>query len=1051
MTHDTSDQRFNLSAISLRHRVLVLYFMLVLSLAGAIAFLHLGRAEDPPFTVKTMVASAQWPGATTREMEQQVADRMEAKLQELPYFDNVVSYSRPGETVLKVTVRHDTPPKVVPELWYQVRKKLNDIRPTLPNGVQGPSFNDEFGDVYSFIYAFSGGAAGFGNAELRKYVEDVRERLLRVPGVGKVDLLGAQPEKIYVEFSNMRLSTFGLTADQVLDSLRRQNAVAASGIVETSTDRVTLRIEGSPDTVAVVKAIPVVAEGHTLTVGDVADVRRGYEDPRVFTMRFMGDPVIGLGIVMAEGGNVLDLGRAVESIIKDISATLLPAGVDVRTVANEAAVVDHSISEFVRALGEALGIVLVVSFLTLGLRTGVVVALTVPLVLAITFLLMAIMGIHLHRISLGALIIALGLLVDDAIIAVEMMLVKLEEGFDRVRAATYAYTSTAFPMLTGTLVTAVGFVPVGFAHSTSGEYTGSIFWVVATALLVSWIAAVIFTPYLGIHLIPEIRRDLAHGADQDGREGQLRWALQGVVRWCVVWSKSVVVVTGVCFIVSILAFRLFVAQQFFPASSRPELMVDIRLPEGSSFTATEAAARRLEAHLAKDDAVENQTAYVGGGAPRFYLPLNPDLKHRNLAQFVILTKGLEARNTLLARLQGLFETAEFADINARVVRLENGPPVGFPVQFRVLGHDPDVIRGIAAQVRDVMRTDPGVRDVNLEWNEKAKTVRLVVDEAKERALGVDPQTLASALDSMLSGSVITQYREGNDLIDVVARAVARERLRVDQLEDITVRTQSGATVPLAQVATLRYELEDPVLWRRNRETMLTVRADLAGNAQAPDVSARLLLRLQPIIDAIPAEYHIEVGGVAEESAKARKALAEVMPIMVALMLTILMIQLQSFSRLALVVLTAPLGMIGVTGALLASGQPFGFVSLLGVVALAGMIMRNSVILVVQIDQDIQAGHAPFDAIVEATVRRARPILLTAAAAIFAMIPLSGNVFWGPMAVAIMGGLTVATFLTLLFLPALYAAWFHIRPLPSAVFSAEAPDTTERGRCSIGHR
>ena len=1008
--------RTNLSALALKYSTLTVFFMIALTLAGFYAFFNLGRAEDPPFTIKQMVVSAAWPGATAREVEQQVTEKIETKLQELPYFYNVQSYTKPGETVIYVSLRDDTPPGRVADLWYQVRKKVGDIRSSLPQGVVGPFFNDEYGDTYSMIWAFE--ADGFSPAEVKEIAKAVRQRLLRVPDVTKADLFGLQDEKIYIEFSHTRLAMLGVPVDQILEVVRRQNAIVATGTVETKGERVAVRVDGAPTSAEQLLALPFTANGQTLTLGDVAEIRRGYQDPRQLAMRFGGEPVIGLGVVMAPGGNVETLGKALDRAMTEVEAGL-PVGITVHRIANQPEVVAKSFEEFSASLLEALAIVLVVSFISLGIRTGVIVALSVPLVLAITFVGMLLLGIDFQRISLGALIIALGLLVDDAIIAVEMMMVKLEQGASRLEAATYAYTSTAFPMLTGTLVTAVGFVPVGFARSSAGEYTNSIFWVVGLSLIISWFVAVLFTPWMGYHLLPTPK--VQH---HDPYNGRLYTLFRKMVTWCVTWRKTTIAITALAFVGSIAAFGL-VSKQFFPTANRPELIVDMKLAQGASWAATDAEIRKLETWLGNSADVASYTAYVGAGSPRFYLPTVPELSNANFGQIIVMTKDLVARERVVAALDALFKQ-DFEAVRARVQRLQNGPPVSYPVMFRVLGDDPQKVRQVAEQVRQVFKADPATRDVNFDWNELAKTVRLEVDQAKARALGVDSQALGNTLQTLLTGINVTQYRERTESIDVVARAVAPERLSVEGLEAINLRTSTGGVVSLAQLATLKFELEEPILWRRNKDLLMTVRAGVADGVQGPDVAARIDKALAPVRASLPPGYRIEVGGDQEESAKSQASIFKMMPLMAFLMILFLMLQLQSFSKLALVLLTAPLGLIGVSLFLLLFNQPFGFVSLLGVIALAGMIMRNSVILVDQIDQDIAAGHTKWDAIIDATVRRARPILLTAGTAIFAMIPLSRSVFWGPMAVALMGGLLVATALTLLFLPALYAAWFRVK-------------------------
>ena len=1008
--------RTNLSELALRYSTLTVFFMVVLTVAGVFAYFNLGRAEDPPFTIKQMVVSAAWPGATSREVEQQVTDKIETKLQELPYFYNVTSYTKPGETVIYVSLRDDVPPAKVADLWYQVRKKVGDIKGSLPQGVVGPFFNDEYGDTYSLIWAFE--SDGFSPAEVKDIVKEVRQRVLRVPDVTKADLFGLQDEKVFIEFSHTRLAMLGVPVDQILEVIRKQNAIVASGTVETKGERVAVRVDGAPTSAEELATLPFSANGQTLTLADVAEIRRGYQDPPQSSMRYKGKPVIGLGVVMAAGGNVQTLGKALEETMAEVKRDL-PLGITVHRVANQPEVVDSSFEEFSRSLGEALAIVLVVSFLSLGFRTGIIVALSVPLVLAITFVGMMLLGIDFQRISLGALIIALGLLVDDAIIAVEMMMVKLEQGFSRMEAATFAYTSTAFPMLTGTLVTAAGFVPVGFAKSSAGEYTNSIFWVVGISLIVSWFVAVLFTPWLGYRMLPQPKEQHA-----DPYQGRLYTLFRRVVVWCVTWRKTTIAITVLAFVGSMGLFGL-VQKQFFPTSNRSELIVDLRLAQGASYAATDAEVKKLEKWLGTNSDVARYTSYIGAGSPRFYLPTVPELTNANFGQVIVMAKGLDERERIVTALNGLFNEG-FEAVRGRVQRLQNGPPVAYPVMFRVLGDDPQKVRGVAEQVRQVFKADPAIRDVNFDWSELAKSVRLEVDQSKARALGVDSQLLANTLQTLLTGVTVTQYREGTETIDVVARAVNSERLSVEGLEAINLRTATGGVVSLAQLAKLHFDLEEPILWRRNKDLLMTVRAGVIDGVQGPDVATRIDKALEPMRATLPFGYRIEVGGDKEESAKSQASIFKMMPVMGFLMLLFLMLQLRSFSKLALVLLTAPLGMIGVALFLLLFNQPFGFVSLLGVIALAGMIMRNSVILVDQIDQDIAAGHAAWDAVIDATVRRARPILLTAGTAIFAMVPLSRSVFWGPMAVALMGGLLVATALTLLFLPALYAAWFRVK-------------------------
>ena len=1015
-------KRFNLSEWAITHRALVLFMILVLGGAGAYSYLNLGRAEDPSFTIKTMIINVGWQGATATEMQTQVADKIEKKLQELPYLDRVESYSQPGVSFIRVNLTDKTPPAKVKDLWYQARKKVGDIKNDLPSGITGPNFNDEFGDVYSALYMLS--ADGLSLADLKARAEDIRQRLLRVPDVNKVDIIGERPQKIFIEFSHAKLATLGITPQQIFDSVAKQNAVVSGGSIDTSADRINLRVTGAFSGVAAIAAVPVQADGKVFRLGDIATVRRGYEDPATFIVREGGKPALGLGVSMQDGANIISLGGNLKQAMAAVT-TELPVGIEVTQIADQPRIVDQSVSEFFHTFVEALIIVLVVSFLSLGLRTGVVVALSVPLVLGIVFVVMYASGLDLHRITLGALIIALGLLVDDAIIAIEMMVVKMEQGFDRARAATYAWTSTAFPMLTGTLVTAAGFLPVGFAKSSSGEYAGGIFWVVGLALIASWLVAVVFTPYLGLKLLPDFaKRGAHHDADAIYATRVYR-GLRRVIALCLRWRKTVVATTVLMFVTAIAGFGL-VQQQFFPTSTRSELFFEMRLPEGTAIGVTDATAGKAERLIGDDPDVVTYTTYVGQGSPRFWLGLNPVLPNSNFAQIVIVTRDLEARERVKARLDQALADGALPEARARVDRFVFGPPIGFPVQFRVIGPDPLKVRDIAGQVRQVMAANPKIIDPHLDWGEQVKSIRLEVDQDRARALGLTPQDVAENLQTLLTGHKVTQYREGIEHIDVVARAVAAERLELGSLPALTITTRNGVAVPLSQIARLNYEYEEPILWRRNRDLVLTARGDIVDGVQAPDVSKEVLPKLRDIKDALPYGYRIETGGSIEESAKANVALAAVFPVMAIAMLTLLMIQLQSFSRLALVFVTAPLGLIGATGALLISNRPFGFVALLGLIALAGMIMRNTVILVDQIDRDIAAGHGRHRAVIDATVRRARPVVLTALAAILGMIPLARSIFWGPMAVTIMGGLFVATILTLLVVPALYALWFGVR-------------------------
>ena len=1016
----------NLSAWSLKHQQMVLYLIIVLMAAGVISYLNLGRAEDPDFTFKVMVVRTLWPGATALEVEQELTERIEKKLQETPWVDVLRSASKPGESLVFVILKDYTPKPEVPEAWRQVRKKLDDIRHTLPPGVQGPFPNDEFGDVQINIFALTGD--GFDLSALRRYADRIALDLKRVPDVKRVELIGVQEEKVYIDVSPNRLASLGITPQQVAEALQKQNAVNPAGFVETGSDRIRLRVSGGFDSVTRVRNADLLVNGQHFRLGDIAKVSRGLADPPGPRMRVGGQPAIGLGVVMDKGGNVIDLGENLLRAMKDISAQL-PAGVEVHIVANQPEVVKGSITLFEHSLTEAVLIVLAVSFLSLGLRTGTMVALSIPLVLAITFFLMKIFGIDLQRISLGALVIALGLLVDDAIIAAEMMVVKMEQGWDRFKAATFAYTSTAFPMLTGTLITAAAFTPVGFSKSAASEYTISIFQVVTIALLVSWIVAVVFTPYLGYKLLDQkklIAQAQKHGADIYDTPFYRR--LRAVVVWCLRNRWKVILATIIIFILSIVAFGKGVQKQFFPAASRLELMVDVWLPQGASLKATEHEVERIEQLLKDDPGIAYSSSYIGNGAPRYFLSLDQQLFADNFAQFVIVSKGLVEREDIKRRLEEKFAAPDggYSHLRVRVVRLENGPPIGYPVQFRVMGGDLARLRAISEQVAALMRGNSHLQNINFDWNEKIKSVRVEVNQARARQLGTSSQEIAQAMQGWLNGVALTQYREGDQLIDVVWRGKAGDARSLNHLPDLDIPLAGGRHVPLAQLARLVPVLEEGLIWRRNRLPTMTVRADMADAMQPATVSMQLNAQLDELRAKLPVGYRIEMGGSIEESAKGETAIMKVMPLMLVGVITLLMFQLQSISRTVIVLLTAPLGLIGVTMALLVFQVPFGFVANLGFIALAGMIMRNSVILVDQIRQDEEDGKTQWQAIVSSTVRRFRPIMLTAAAAILAMIPLTRQVFWGPMAVSIMGGLVVATLLTCLFLPALYAAWFRVK-------------------------
>ena len=1018
--------RFNLSAWALGNRQIVVYLMLLLAVVGALSYSKLGQSEDPPFTFKAMVIQTRWPGATAEEVSKQVTERIEKTLMETGEYERIVSFSRPGESNVTFMARDSMHSDQIPDLWYEIRKKIGDIRHTLPPDVQGPFFNDEFGTTFGNIYALTG--QGFDYAVLKDYADRIQLQLQRVKNVGKVDLIGLQDEKIWIELSNVKLATLGVPLAAVQQALEAQNTVMSAGFAETATDRVRLRVTGNFETVEQIREFPIRVAGNTFRIGDVADVYRGFSDPPAPRMRFMGEPAIGLAVSMKEGGDILMLGEALEHEFARLQNEL-PAGMELRKVSDQPAAVKAGVGEFVQVLIEALAIVLLVSFFSLGVRTGLVVALSIPLVLAMTFAAMHYLNIGLHKISLGALVLALGLLVDDAIIAVEMMAIKMEQGFDRFKAASYAWTSTAFPMLTGTLITAAGFLPIATAQSSTGEYTRSIFQVVTIALLASWVAAVMFVPLLGEKLLPDLAKRHAqkHGGEQahDPYSTPFYLRVRGVISWCVRRRKTVIVLTLLLFVGAIGLFRI-VPQQFFPASGRLELMVDLKLAEGASLKATEAAVHRLEDMLKDRPGIDNYVAYVGNGSPRFYLPLDQQLPATSFAQIVVLAESIETREALRSWLiERLRE--DFPTLRGRVSRLENGPPVGYPVQFRVTGEHIDMVRKLARQVAAKVRDNPYVANVHLDWQEPSKVVWLNVDQNRARALGVTTLELSQFLKRTFTGTAAGQFREDNELIEISLRGTDEERAQLSMLPSLAIPTESGRSVPLSHVATLEYGFEEGVIWHRNRLPTVTVRADIYGDQQPATLVQQIEPTLAEIRDALPSGYLLEVGGTVEDSSRGQASVNAGIPLFIIVVVSLLMLQLKSFSRSAMVFLTAPLGLIGVAVFLLLFGKPFGFVAMLGTIALSGMIMRNSVILVDQIEQGIGAGNDRYNAIIDATVHRFRPIVLTALASVLAMIPLSRSVFFGPMAVAIMGGLIVATALTLLFLPALYAAWFRVRP------------------------
>lgn len=1022
-------ERLNLSRWALEHIPFIRYLIVVLLLGGIMSYSKLGQDEDPPFTFRAMVIRAYWPGSSSVQMAEQVTDKLEKKLQETPFVDNIRSYSKPGETLIILELRESTPPKEVQQVWYQVRKKIGDMRSTLPAGVMGPLFNDEFGDTYGSIFALS--TDGFTYAEVKDYADFVRQQLLAVPTVSKVELYGMQDEKLYIEFSSKKFGQLGIPFEAVVAQINAQNAVEGSGVLVTPTDNLQVRVSGALMSPKDLENLPLRANGNTFRLGDFAKVTRAYQDPPRDKMRYNGKEVIGLGISMEKGGDIIQLGRHLDAAAATIKAKL-PVGIELERVADQPRAVSSSVNEFLKVLAEAVMIVLAISFIALGLHTkplridvrpGLVVALTIPLVLAATFLAMQIFGIDLHKISLGALIIALGLLVDDAIIAVEMMVRKMEEGLSRFDAATFAYTSTAMPMLTGTLITAAGFLPIGFAKSAAGEYTFSMFSVNALALLISWFAAVLFTPYLGYVLLrvkPSSNADGHHELFNTPFYNRLR----RVVNWCVEWRKTTIALTLAGFFLGVFGFK-FIEQQFFPDSSRLELMVELWLPEGSSYQATEVQAKKFERFIMQQPGVESVTSYVGTGSPRFYLPLDQIFPQTNVSQIVVLPKDAKTREALRLKIKEIF-AKDFPEVRGRVKLLPNGPPVPYPVQFRVTGTEIEKVRLIADQVKTILRANTNAVGVNDNWNESVKVVRIDLDQEKLRALGVNSQLVMRAANTVLSGSVVGQFRNGDKLIDIVIRQPVEERATITALSNASVPTASGRPVPLSQLATPRFVWEPGVIWREGREWAITVQSDVVDGIQGPTVSGQVDPLLEPLRAKLPPGYKIKLAGAAADSGKAQDSIAANVPLVIFIVFTLLMLQLHSFWRSLMVFLTGPLGVAGAALALLILQRPFGFVAQLGVIALFGMIIRNSVILVDQIEQDIAAGISAWDAIVGSAVRRCRPILLTAATAVLAMIPLSRSVFWGPMAVAIMGGLIVATLLTLLFLPALYAAWFRVK-------------------------
>ncbi|RTL29451.1 MAG: efflux RND transporter permease subunit [Burkholderiales bacterium] len=1018
--------------------------MVVLMLLGMASYFQLGQDEDPPFAFRVMVVRAYWPGTTAQQMAEQVTDKIERTLQEVPYADKIQSYTKPGESFTMFMVKDSSPPKEIPNLWYQVRKKVGDMRSTLPQGVIGPFYNDEFGDVYGSIYALS--TDGFSPEELRQFADRARSELLRVPGVAKVDLFGVQAEKIFLEIPQFKLAQLGLDLQQVIQQLNAQNGVEGAGVYAGDRGNVQMRVNGAFQNVEQIRQMPLritnpqTGQARTFRLGDIATIRRGYEDPPVTKVRHHGKSVVALGISMAKGGDIIELGKNLSAATQRIQADL-PIGIELDQIQNQPQAVVTSVGEFVHALVEAVVVVLAVSFLSLGLHTkplrldiwpGLVVAITIPLVLSVTFLVMDLWGVGLHKISLGALIIALGLLVDDAIIAVEMMVHKLEEGYDKMRAATAAYDITAMPMLTGTLITAAGFLPIGMANSAVGEYTFAIFAVTAAALLISWVVSVYFVPYLGQWLLRTKPKFKASEGDNsvhvDLYDTPFYTRFKALVNWCVGHRWVTIAITLSALLLGFVGMGK-VQQQFFPDSSRREIIVDLWLPEGSSFDTTEAIARRFEARMMKEPGVKAVSSWIGSGLPRFYLPMDQIFSQSNVSQVVVLPEDAVMREKIRHKLPEILAT-EFPEVRTRVKLLPNGPPVPYPVQFRIVGEDVATLRHWAEEAKTLMRAHPDMRGINDNWNESIKAIRLSVDQDKARAMGVTTQSIAQASAVLTSGATVGQYREGDRLIDIALRSPQSERETLGALDNAYVPTASGRMVPVLQVAKPKLVWEPGVLWREGRHFAITVQGDVREGIQGPTVSQVLWPRMKELEAKMPAGYHVQLAGTAEESSKGQGSIFANVPAMLFIIFTLLMLQLQSFSRAMLVFLTGPMGIAGVAMALLALDRPFGFVAMLGVIALMGMIMRNSVILIDQIEQDRARGIPAWDAIVGAAVRRFRPIVLTAAAAVLAMIPLTRSAFWGPMAVAIMGGLIVATLLTLLALPAMYAAWFRVRR-PSA--------------------
>ncbi|RMQ45120.1 RND efflux transporter [Pseudomonas amygdali pv. mori] len=1029
---------FNLSEWAIKHQSFVWYLMFVALLMGVFSYMKLGREEDPSFTIKTMIIQTRWPGATVDETLKQVTDRIEKKLEELDSLDYVKSYTRPGESTVFVYLRDTTSAKAIPEIWYQVRKKVDDIRGQFPQGLQGPSFNDEFGDVYGSIYAFT--ADGFSMRQLRDYVEKVRADIRDVPGLGKVEMIGQQDEVVYLNFSTRKLAALGIDQSQVVQSLQSQNAVTPAGVIEAGPERISVRTSGQFASEKDLAAVNLRINDRFYRLSDIADITRGYTDPPKPLFRFDGKPAIGLAIAMQKGGNIQSFGKALHERM-DATTAELPVGIGVHKVSDQAEVVNKAVGGFTSALFEAVIIVLLVSFVSLGFRAGLVVACSIPLVLAMVFVFMEYSGITMQRISLGALIIALGLLVDDAMITVEMMVTRLEMGESKEQAATYAYTSTAFPMLTGTLVTVAGFVPIGLNNSSAGEYTFTLFAVIAVAMLVSWLVAVLFAPVIGVHILSG---NIKPKSEEPGRIGR---AFNGSMLWAMRHRWLAIAITVGLFAASLFSMQ-FVQNQFFPSSDRPEILVDLNLPQNASINETRKVVDRFEASLKDDPDIERWSTYIGQGALRFYLPLDQQLENPFYAQLVIVSKGLEERSALTARLQKRLRD-DFVGIGSYVQALEMGPPVGRPLQYRVSGENIDKVRQHAIELAKLLDHNSHVGEVIYDWNEPGKVLRIDINQDKARQLGLSSEDVAKLMNSVVSGSTVTQVRDDIYLINVIGRAEDAERGTPETLQNLQIVTQTGTSIPLLAFAIVGYELEQPLVWRRDRMPTITVKGAVRDAIQPTD----LVKQLQPEIDkfaaGLPVGYKVATGGTVEESSKAQGPIASVAPLMLFLMATFLMIQLHSIQKMFLVASVAPLGLIGVVLALIPTGTPLGFVAILGVLALIGIIIRNSVILVTQIDAYERSGYLPWDAVVEATEHRRRPILLTAAAASLGMIPIAREVFWGPMAYAMIGGIIIATLLTLLFLPALYVAWYRIKE-PTDEQRREAADKGDGEHAQPAH-